>query len=218
MKTVIRADGGYIPMPVWSYCMKVLSKIDGLGIMTVCKPSDKKKSVISLYEQQIHALDLVKADYAFSAETDVLYHPSRFIFEPLEDDLFYYQCNLYELTPYGFWKHPRGHGYCQMVANCQTWKENLKARISALQAGWRMGWAEPGLADPPEIQTGKVRISKYYSEFPDVSIRHGGNISGSRDPGRNGRTIEMYVSDIPYWGNYKTLLEKMEIAPAEGGV
>ena len=202
MKICLRADDGHAPESVRSYCLSVLNQIDDLNVMTVFKPSYKKRSLITLYEQQICGLDSLPDNYIFSVENDVLYHPSRFEFNPPVDDIFYYQSNFYNLTPHGYLKHGTGIVYSQLVAKNCLWKENIQARIKAWVGGQRLAWAEPGYGDPNST---KNNVQLYRSEFPDVGIRHGKNMTG----GRHSNNPDSYIDTIPYWGNYRELWDKL---------
>ena len=212
----IRPNDLAAPLSVREYCLRNLDKVVGLKILTVMKPSTCGRGILSMYKQQLSALESIKDRFAFSIENDILSHPDRFDFVPPENDVFYYQTNLYELTPSGYLRHG-GMGYCQMVANCKLWENHLRERLAAIESGaYHLAVCEPGREHPPDCA--RVKWVGYKTEFPDVGVRHGRNLSGSRDPGRAGRTIEMYVPEIPYWGHYKTLFEKMEIILAEDGV
>lgn len=204
------------PLTVREYCYRNLDKVVGLKILTVMKPPTCSRGIVSMYKQQIAALESIKDRFAFNLENDVLCHPGRFDFVPPEDTVFYYQENIYELTPFGYLRH-NGMGYCQMVANCNLWENHLRERLAAMESGaYHLALCEPGREHPQDCA--RVKARRYRAEVPDLGVRHGHNCSGSRDPGRAGRKIEMYVPNIPYWGNYKALLEKMELVPAEGGV
>ena len=206
----IRPDDSAAPPDVWLYCLRNLDKVEGLNLLTVRKPSHRGRGVLSIYKQQLSALKSIKDRYAFNVENDVLYHPDRFDFVPPKDDVFYYQTNLYELTPFGYLKHS-GMAYSQVVANCGFWRNHLISRLEAVESDWKLAFAEPGRGDPPDS---KVKWEGYKTQYPDVGVRHGRNCSGSRDPGRAGRTIDMYVAEIPYWGHYTKLLKAMGIEQA----
>ena len=211
----IRANDLAAPLPVRLYALRNLDKVVGLKILTIMRPPAGSRGVLSIYKQQLSALESIKDRYAFNVENDILYHPDRFDFVPPEDDVFYYQTNLYQLTPFGYLRHS-GMGYCQMVANCKLWENHLRERVAAMLSGaYHIAVCEPGREHPPNCA--RVKWAAYKTEFPDVGVCHGCNLSGSRDPGRAGRKIEMYEAEIPYWGHYKELCNKMKIKVSEGG-
>ena len=201
IKHCLRTDDGYAPESVRDYCQGTLEGIEGLRVVTSTKPPEKKRCLTTLYEQQVDGLGQLPDEPIFAVENDVLYHPSRFDIVP-SNGAFYYQTNFYNLTSKGFLRHETGRCYSQLVAKNHIWKANLQARLNALKNDWHLTWAEPGQCDPPGITS---NIETYRAEFPDVGIRHGKNYTGDRlseDP-------DLYIDQIPYWGDYRELWEKI---------
>ena len=201
MKYCLRTDDFHAPTSVREYCRSILDNIDGLSVTTASIPPDKKRCLTTLYEQQIDGLKSLPDEPIFSVENDVLYHPSRFNFSPL-DAAFYYQTNFYNLTSFGYLRHPTGECYSQMVAKNVSWLNNIEARVGAMKDGWKLVWAEPGRKDPPGAKYNK---STYRAEYPDVGVRHGKNYTGDRKVA----DADLYIDSIPYWGDYRELLSKL---------
>jgi len=208
LKQCLRTDDGHAPQSVRDYCQKNLNQIEGISVTTADKPPDKKRCLTTLYEQQSDGLKTMPDGPVFSVENDVLYHPSRFDFELHDPDTFWYQTNFFNLTEHGYLRHDTGRCYSQMVATNALWKSNLTTRIDALKNGWHLTWAEPGHGDPPG---GTNKIAAYYADYPDVGIRHGRNYTGDRksnDP-------DLYIDQIPYWGDYRELWAKLKMPTQE---
>ena len=54
------------------------------------------RGVHTMYKQILTALEASEADYVFFCEHDVLYHPTHFDFETTNDEIFYYNTNVWK--------------------------------------------------------------------------------------------------------------------------
>ena len=118
----------------------------------------------------------------FFCEHDVLYHPSHFEFTPTRDDVFFYNTNVWKV---------REDGFCARTADCRQ-TSGLCASRELLLAHYRkrveiverdgftrrMGF-EPGTHRRKE-RVDDVRSKTWESEFPNLDIRHGGNLTEAR--------------------------------------
>lgn len=140
-----------------------------------------KPSYLTMFKQILTGLKASKADYIFMCEHDVLYHPSYFKFKPPRKDIFYYNNNCYKYKP----KTGKVVGYdchwlSQLCAARKILMEHYEKKLYLIEAKGEQLWArrfEPG--------TKKRIINDYdtewfYSEYPNIDIRHGKNLTGTR--------------------------------------
>lgn len=162
-------------------CRKYLSKID-LPIITVSlnKPinfGDKRivvkgeRSPLMMHKQIVIGLEASDAEYVFLAESDVLYHKSHFDFKPIQNDIYYFNVNVWKMR----WKD----GHCVRTDNSQQLsgmcasRELLlnffKNRVAQIEKeGWNRHY---------EPREGR---ENYQSEICNICIRHDGNLTGSK--------------------------------------
>lgn len=165
----------------------------------------------TMFRQILAALEASEADYVFLCEHDVLYHPSHFEFVPPRDDVVYYNTNV--------WKVRLGDGFAVRVSDCRQtsglcanrqlllkhYRERVR-RVDAEGFTRAMGY-EPGTHTRPE-RVDDLTSEPWESEWPNLDIRHGGNLTRTRwspDEYRNkifaeGWT-ESVLDEIPGWDN-----------------
>lgn len=206
---------------------KNLSKM-GLPIVSASlKPMDFGKNIVvpgergplQMFKQILAALEASESDIIFFAEHDVLYHPSHFDFTPKKRDVFYYNTNV--------WKVRASDGHSLKVDDCKQLSglcayrdlliEHYKERIRRVeQEGFsrRMGY-EPGTHNRPE-RVDDYKAESWQSEYPNIDIRHSGNMTASRwtkNEFRNQKFTqgwtEQKVDKIKGWDNLNDLSKKV---------
>lgn len=149
---------------------------------------DLEPGVLTMTRQILYALEEATAKYVFFCEHDVLYHPSHFEFTPPEDDVYYYNQNVWR------WDFPNDRliGYdglsslSGMCCNRELALKHYQERIALIEEkGWDNGrdpkWArvigyEPG----KEKRRGGFKNEKkeyWRSKYPLIDIRHDGTIT-----------------------------------------
>lgn len=165
---------------------------------------DGERSPLMLHKQVLAGLKACNYDTVFLAESDVIYHPSHFDFEPKENDIYYYNVNV--------WKLRWSDGFCirtnnsQQVSGICASKELLlnffKKRVQEIE--------EKGFDRHYEPQEGKRE--NYQSKVPNVCIRHDHNLTQSKWSPKDFRNKkyaegweESSVEKLPGW-SLKSLL------------
>lgn len=159
-----------------------------------------------LYKQILTGLKASKADYLFFCEHDVLYSPSHFEFVPPRDDTYYYNRNVYKyrLSDKKVVKYDTDW-LSQLCASRELLIKHYEKRLEIIASGGKAYGYEPGTGQSKLIDN--TLADKWYSKFPNIDIRHGGNWTGvSRmDPSefRNKDTCQNWwegtVNEIPGW-------------------
>jgi hypothetical protein len=201
-----------------------LKKI-GLPITSVSlKPLDFGENIVlplerghlTMFKQILAGLEASKADIVYFCEHDVLYHPSHFEFTPPRKDVYYYNENT--------WKVDKETGralfyYCKQTSGLCTYRDlaiqHYKERIKRVEAEGRfprrMGF-EPGTHSPPN-GVDHYKAEAYWSEVPNVDIRHEGNLTANRwsqDQFRSQRSCRGWTEgdSVPCWGPTKGRFEE----------
>lgn len=189
---------------------------------------DAQRGYLTLTNQIIKALKESTADIIFFCEHDVLYHPSHFHFTPTKKDVYYYNMNSWMLRASDghclYYDHRSLSGMCCFRKTALLHFKKRKARIEALlkeacntgkvkatsgniisvkEAIHRLGF-EPGTHDRPE-KIDNLKAESWKSEFPNVDIRHSGNLTQNRfrkDQFRNAKSYEGWTEaeELPFWG------------------
>lgn len=143
-----------------------------------------KRSKLTMFKQQLAALEASDAEIIFFCEHDVIYHPSHFDFIPKDRNTFYYNVNVYKIR--------KEDGHALWVNNCiqvsglcgyrdeliQHYKERVKLAESS--DSWKNNWGyEPGT---PGKNIFKIPFKQetWMSEFPNLDIRHDHNLTMNR--------------------------------------
>ena len=193
-----------------------------------------ERGYLTVTKQIIKALEKSKTDIVFFCEHDVLYHPSHFDFTPTKKDIYYYNTNSWMLRAEDghclYYDHRSLSGMSCLRETALTHFKKRKERIEALlaEAGdtgrvkassgntislkegiHRLGF-EPGTHNREDRIDG-LGCEDYRSEFPNVDIRHKGNLTQSRfrkDQFRNARSYAGWLESdsIPGWGKGKDIL------------
>jgi hypothetical protein len=186
-------------------------RIVSVSLMPIDFPNnivvDETRGVLTMFKQILKGLEKLGSDVVFFCEHDVLYHPSHFDWEVYENDKFMYNQNN--------WKLDTATGqalfyYCRQTlgvsALTNTALAHYRKRVKRVEKegfNRRMGY-EPGTHKAPR-GFDQTTNGVYFSEFPNVDIRHGTNLTGKRfkkSQYRSQRSIKGWTleDEIPYWG------------------
>lgn len=169
-----------------------------------------KRGIPAMFKQILVGLELLDTDVVFFCEHDVLYHSSHFDFVPPRDDIFYYNENVWKVDATDgkalFYHTKQTSGLC---ANRQLLLEHYRKRVNLVSQGGftrRMGF-EPGTHGRAE-RVDDLKSEVWMSEWPNVDIRHGHNLTSSRwrqEQFRNRRSCQGWkeADEIPGWGKTK---------------
>lgn len=146
--------------------------------------------VITMFQQILTALEASTSDVIFFCEHDVLYHPSHFDFEPVRNDVFYYNVNFWKwLFPenlaisYGTKSVFGLSGHRQFLIN--HYKLRLKIiEEKGFENGRNPRWARVmGFEPGKPKQRGGISDDPYEtwrSLYPNIDIRHKGVITKTK--------------------------------------
>ena len=156
-----------------------------------------------MLKQIVAGLDALDCDIVFFAEHDVVYSSSHFIFEPPRLDRFYYNGNVWRVDmETGRAVTYDMHSLSGMCASRMLLLDHYRQFLSHVEVnGLPMRHRyEPG------IREGLFEV--WQSEYPNVDIRHGMNLTASRwspDEFRDKSTCQNWVEadEIPGWGRTK---------------
>ena len=177
---------------------------------------DLDRGPLTMFRQILAGLEASTADHIFFCEHDVLYHPSHFEFVPPRDDRFFYNTNV--------WK-ARDDGFCVRTVDCRQTSglcasrelllEHYRKRVEIVERDGftrRMGF-EPGTHRRKE-RVDDYRSETWESEFPNIDIRHGGNLTQTRwspEEYRDKRHAkgwqEAQIEELPGWSNLRALVQ-----------
>ena len=193
-------------------------KASGLPIVSASlKPMDKmgtnlyfpvSRGKLTMFLQILACLEASTSEIVFFCEHDVLYHESYFKFTSPSKDKFYYNTNV--------WRARQSDG------KAVTWEANQVAQLSGyrehlldyyrkkideiLESGFNRSY-EPGGRD-------KSQYEQWRSGYPNIDIRHGGNLSSSKwspDDFRDKSTCvnwqETTLDKIEGWDNLSKLIQ-----------
>ena len=165
---------------------------------------------LMMHKQVLAGLEASKADWVFLCESDVLYHPSHFVFSPVSPNEFYCNVNVWRT------RYPDGHcvwtddlqqvsGYC---ASRQLLLDFYKERIDTIERDGFNRHYEPG------PKTGRSTAINWMSAYPNLDIRHSNTLTGSKwspDEFRNKMYAQGWkeASEVPGWGVVEGRLEQL---------
>ena len=214
-KGVIYYTDNRLDEPIVSAVQREIKKA-GLPIVSCSlTPIDFGKNIVldlepgptTMFRQILTALEASRAAIVYFAEHDVLYSKTNFDFTPPDKDTFYYNTNVYKL---------RNDGMALWVDNCrqasgicvyrETAINHYRERIEYVEKyGYnrKIGF-EPGTHGRIEWKD-KYKSESWLSEYPNLDIRHEGNLTPNRwreDQFRNKKSIIgwKFVEEIPGWG------------------
>ena len=171
-----------------------------------------QSSILTMFKQQLAGLEAIKTDVVFFCEHDVLYHPCHFDFVPPQPNVYYFNSNFWAVDTqdgkalyYDGMKMTSG-----LVAYRDILVEHYTKKIAWVEeeggtfSRRRMGF-EPG----KKISKGRIgdyEWAYYRSAFPNVDLKHCGNITRKRFAledyrSRRQMAASWQVTDrVPYWG------------------
>lgn len=162
--------------------------------------SGVKRSPETMHKQILLGLQESNTRFVFLCESDVLYHPSHFKFEPPNEDVFYFNTNIYKTWNDGLivWTDDlqQVSGVC---ANRLLLLDFFHKRIQEIERHGFNRHYEPG-------ERYGCRVENWQSEYPNIDIRHGQTLTKShrkaedfRDP-KYAKGFKV-VDSIPGWGD-----------------
>jgi hypothetical protein len=160
-----------------------------------------------MFRQILAGLEALDTDYVFFAEHDVLYHPSHFDFVPDECDRYYYNTNVWKLrVEDGHCLHYDCRQTSGLCADRELLIKHYRERVRRVEAegfSRKMGF-EPGTHKRAE-RVDDYGSDSWQSAYPNVDIRHGGNLTPSRwskEQFRDQRYTAGWIEsdEIPGWG------------------
>ena len=194
-KGIIYYTDNKLSEPIFSIVQKQLLKANLPIISVYLEPIDFGKNfvislppnIVTMVKQIIKALEESEADYVFFCEHDVLYPLSHFDFTPPEDDIFYYNANVWR------WKYPENLAirYDRLISlsglsvNRKLALTHYKKRLAKIEEmhwdldtkrhepGWARKWGyEPGTKKTKRGGFSDDDFETWESEYPIVDIRH----------------------------------------------
>lgn len=170
--------------------LKVRGQIlkSGLPIISCSlKPVDFGKNIVldlergpaTMVKQILTALEASETVYVFFCEHDVLYHFSHFAFTPQDNNIFYYNTNVWRWDSSGNRVITYDH-LCSLSGLCVSRSkalEHFRKRLAIIQEkgfdkipGGKTSWARK-MGYEPGKKTGE-KTAEWRSNFPNVDIRH----------------------------------------------
>lgn len=203
-----------------------LKKMD-FGVKNIHYPS-LRRGYSAMFKQILGALQNSKADIIFFVEHDVLYHPSHFDFNPTDQKTFYYNQNVWFLRATD--GHALHYDVNQVSGICvyrDTAIAHYKERLALVEQkekelspdefnSWirHMGF-EPFTHNRVQWKT-VFSVDTWKSEFPNIDIKHGANLTGQRwnkDQYRNQNLLINWQEtddSIEGWGKTSEIIKIIE--------
>jgi hypothetical protein len=166
-----------------------------------------------MLRQIVRGLEELDVDVVFLIEHDVLYHPSHFEFEPPKDDVYYFNTNVWTV------KSDTGEALyidnarrnSGLVANRDILLEHFSKKVVKAEEYFKVTSRGFGrkVGFEPGRKKGRIdyEAEEYKSKYPNLDIKHGGNITKPRfklsDYQHDGRRVKdsFTITDtVPYWG------------------
>jgi len=170
-----------------------------------------KRGYLTMVTQILSCLERSTADYVFFCEHDVLYPKSHFDFTPTNDEIFYYNSNIWR------WKYPGGKAitydrllslscmcanrelalahYAMRQEKIEEWGlEKFKSREPRRARVW--GY-EPGTKKRKRGGLTDDDFETWSSEIPIVDIRHGKTFSSPKCSLDDFKHLPTNFRDIP---------------------
>jgi glycosyltransferase involved in cell wall biosynthesis len=192
-----------IGLPIISASLKPINFGDNIVLSL-------ERGYLTMFKQILAALEKSNAEIVYFCEHDVLYSPSHFDFTPPRKDIYYYNENTWkvdwETGQALFYYTKQTSGLC---ANRELLIQHYRERVKRVEAegfSRKMGF-EPGTHSPPN-GVDHFKAEGYWSDVPNVDIRHKKNLTESRwrqDQFRSQRSCRGWTlsSEIPCWGPTK---------------
>jgi len=177
-----------------------------------------ERGPLSMFKQILKGLKEQDTDIVFLCEHDVLYHKSHFDFIPPDKNTFYYNENVW------FLRLKDGHGLhydAKQLSGLCAYREPLikhfeeRVKLVEKQGYSRQIGYEPMTHNRIKWKN-KYKCDGWKSKHPNIDIKHGGNLAGSRwkkEQFRNQKFTAGWTesdTEIPGWGNISDLLIKLK--------
>ncbi len=174
-----------------------------------------ERGYLTMFKQILLGLEALETDIVFFTEHDVMYHPSHFDFVPPSKDKYYYNTNVIKLR--------LEDGFTVKVDDCRQlsglcayrdllvahYRERIR-RVEEEGFSRKMGF-EPGTHNRAE-RVDDIKSEIWQSEYPNIDIRHGKNMTSSRwspDQFRNQKFTKGWtegtLDGIPGWEDLQLL-------------
>lgn len=176
---------------------KVQDQIKSIGLPIVSaslKPMPKmgknihmplERGYLTMFKQQLAALEASEAETIFMCEHDVLYHPSHFDFNPPEKNKFYYNVNVWKV------RVEDGHALkvdvAQQVSGLCADRlfliDEYKRRIARLEekGEFQRRWGfEPGTKSLTHGGFSDFKAENWNSKYPNLDLRGDWNMTPNR--------------------------------------
>ena len=171
-----------------------------------------ERGYLTYFRQIVAALEASTADIVYFCEHDVLYHSSHFDFMPKDKNKFYYNYNVWRVRSDGFavtWDANQVAEFCCYRELALEFYKNKLKEFEADPEHFDRRF-EPGGRD-------KNKYEVWKSKYPNIDIRHGGNLTKSkwsikdfRDKSTCVNWREGNIKDIEGW-NLVEYMEKMKL-------
>lgn len=166
-----------------------------------------ERGPLTMAIQILTALEALDTDLVFHAEHDVLYHPSHFAFRPSLGRTYHYNQHTWKVDAAdGKALHYRCNQLSGLVAPRLLLVDHYRARVDRIS---KLGWTtsigfEPGTHKTPRGIDDHPHAT-WWSEGPNIDIRHGHNLTRSRwspDQFRNPKYCQGWqlADAVPGWG------------------
>lgn len=187
-----------IPIPLVSVSLKPMPHFGNKNIVV-----NLPRGYLAYFTQILEGIKACDAEIIYLVEHDVLYHPSHFMFIPPTKDKFYYNQNFWKVrVTDGFAAHWDANQVSGLVAYKELlvdWYSKRLEEITKDRYHNGMGF-EPG-------KSGDLTVA-WKSEWPNVDLRHGANLTKSKwslDDFRDKSTAIGFITawEVPGWGSFK---------------
>jgi hypothetical protein len=142
-----------------------------------------ERGALTMFRQILAGLEALDTDIVFLVEHDVLYAPQHFEFRPLRSDRIYYNQHVYKVdATTGHALHYLCNQTSGLCAHRETLVTHYRTRIARVEAegfSRRMGF-EPGTRKLRHGGIDDLRHETWFSEVPNIDLRHGLNLTASR--------------------------------------
>lgn len=167
-----------------------------------------ERGYVAYHKQILAALETSMADIIFFCEHDVLYHKSHFDFTPSKKDVYYYNTNFWRVRlEDGHAVHYDTEQVNMICAYRELLLKHYREKVRRIEESgftMKMGF-EPG-CNPRKERIDNFKAERWQSEYPNIDIRYGGNLTRSRwsqEEFRNKRSCkgwkECEAKDIQGW-------------------
>lgn len=166
-----------------------------------------ERGYLAMFKQILAGLKVSSADVIFFCEHDCLMHPSHFDFTPPSDQIVYYNTHVYKVDAKSgrtlFYITKQTSGLCAYRGLLIEHYQRRVALVEEKGFSRRIGF-EAGTHGRAE-RVDDLKSEAWMSEFPNIDIRHGGNLTPSRwrqDQFRNERSCRGWKEsdEVPGWG------------------